>query len=32
MRSDWAKKLGVARGWLMGAAVFVVAIVYLLRR
>jgi hypothetical protein len=32
MRSDWVKKLGVARGWLMGAAVVVVALAYLLRR
>jgi hypothetical protein len=32
MRSDWGKKLGVARGWLMGAAVVVIALVYLLRR
>jgi hypothetical protein len=32
MRSDWVNKLGVMRGWLMGAAVVVVALVYLLRR
>jgi hypothetical protein len=32
MRSDWMKKLGLARAWLMGAAVVVVAAAYLLRR
>ena len=32
MRSDWGNKLGAARGWLMGAAVVVIALVYLLRR
>lgn len=32
MRSDWVNKLGAVRGWLMGAAVVVIALVYLLRR
>jgi hypothetical protein len=32
MRSDWGNKLGVTRGWLLGAAVVVAALVYLLRR
>jgi len=32
MRSDWVGKLGAVRGWLMGAAVVVIAVVYLLRR
>jgi hypothetical protein len=32
MRSDWVDKLGRVRGWLMGAVVVVVGLVYLLRR
>lgn len=32
MRSDWMNKLGMARGWLLGAAVIVAALVYLVRR
>jgi hypothetical protein len=32
MRSDWGNKLGKVRGWLMGAAVVVIGLVYLLRR
>ncbi len=32
MRSDWGNKLGTVRGWLMGTAVIVIAIVYFLRR
>jgi hypothetical protein len=32
MRSDWVNKLGAVRGWLLGTAVVVVGLVYLLRR
>ena len=32
MRSDWVNRLGTVRGWLLGAAVIVVGLVYLLRR
>jgi hypothetical protein len=32
MRSDWANKLGAARGWLLGAAVVVAGLICLLRR
>jgi hypothetical protein len=32
MRSDWANKVGVARGWLLAGAVIVAALVYLIRR
>jgi hypothetical protein len=34
MRSDfgWGRKLGEVRGWLMGAAIVIVGLFYLLRR
>ena len=32
MRSDWSDKLGVARGWLLGVGVVVIALIYLLKR
>jgi hypothetical protein len=32
MRSDWANRLGIARGWLLAGAVAVAALVYLIRR
>jgi len=32
MRSDWGRKLGVARVWLLGAGVVVIALIYLLKR
>jgi hypothetical protein len=32
MRSDWGNKLGTVRVWLLGAAVVVVGLAYLLRR
>ena len=32
MRCDWINRLGVVRGWLLGAAVIVAALVYLFRR
>ncbi len=32
MRSDWVKRLGEARGWVLGAAVVVAGLFCLLRR
>jgi hypothetical protein len=32
MRNYWVNKLGTVRGWLLGAAVVVVGLAYLLRR
>jgi hypothetical protein len=32
MRSDWVKKLGMARGWVLGVAVVIAGLVCLLRR
>jgi hypothetical protein len=32
MNSDWMKRLGMARAWILGAALVVAAVVWLVRR